>query len=117
MCYGGGGGGSRSVDPELEAQQKAQKEKEQAEATMLKRQSLNQAVTRSTPLVNQPSLPSTSKIPQNYFNQPKLNAGVDAALEKRSADTIIRRRRGSRGRRSLITGSGGGIGFYSKYRT
>ena len=104
MCYGGGGGGSRSVDPELEAQQKAQKEKEQAEATMLKRQSLNQAVTRSTPLVSQPSAP-------------KLDAGVATALEKRSADTIIRRRRGSRGRRSLITGSGGGIGFYSKYRT
>ena len=33
-------------------------------------------------------------------------------IQKRKADTVLQRRRMRRGRRSLITGSGGGIGYY-----
>jgi hypothetical protein len=40
---------------------------------------------------------------------------MDASLKKRSAGTVIRKRRKS-GRGSLFTGQGGGIGFYSKYK-
>jgi hypothetical protein len=36
-------------------------------------------------------------------------------LKKQAVEQVIKKRRGGTGRRSLITGTGGGIGYYNKY--
>jgi hypothetical protein len=102
MCFGGGSS-SATIDPEIEAQQEADKKAAQAETTAQKEAALNQAVATNKPLVSGDT-PSVDKA-----------SDMDASLKKRSAGTVIRKRRKS-GRGSLFTGQGGGIGFYSKYK-
>ena len=102
MCVFGGGSSAPVTDPQAEAAQAAQLKKEQEEKAALKKQQTAQAVTRATPLV------STTPITQ-MATSPEPESDV---IKQRKESTVLQRRRMRRGRRSLITGSGGGIGYY-----
>ena len=113
MCvFGGGGSTSAVTDPQAEAAQAAQLKKEQEEKAKLKAQNLESSVALSKPLV---STGASSSAPTMTVNVPGGQVDIpteSTVIQKRKADTVLQRRRMRRGRRSLITGSGGGIGYY-----
>ena len=94
MCFGGGS--SAPVrDPEAERQQELEKEKQQAQIKTNKASQVERTV-----VVNQPLASAGPKEPDT----------VSSALTKSGMP-----RKRIRGAQSLITGSRGGKGFYSKF--
>ena len=94
MCFGGGS--SAPVrDPEAERQQELEKEKQQAQIKENKASQVERTV-----VVNQPLASAGPKEPDT----------VSSALTKSGMP-----RKRIRGAQSLITGSRGGKGFYSKF--
>jgi hypothetical protein len=109
MCIFGGGSSAPVTDPQAEAAQAAQLKKEQEEKAA---QNLESSVALSKPLV---STGASSPAPTMTVNVPGGQVDIpteSTVIQKRKADTVLQRRRMRRGRRSLITGSGGGIGYY-----
>ena len=102
MCIFGGGSSAPVTDPQAEAAQQAQLKKEQEAKAALKKQQTAQAVTRATPLVSATPTAETTPSPEPESD----------VIKQRKESTVLQRRRMRRGRRSLITGSGGGIGYY-----
>ena len=94
MCFGGGS--SAPVrDPEAERQQELEKEKQQAQIKENKASQVERTV-----VVNQPLASAGPKEPDT----------VSSALTKSGMP-----RKRIKGAQSLITGSRGGKGFYSKF--
>ena len=94
MCFGGGN--SAPVrDPEAERQQELEKEKQQAQIKENKAKQVQRTV-----VVNQPLASAGPKEPDT----------VSSALTKSGMP-----RKRIKGAQSLITGSRGGKGFYSKF--
>ena len=94
MCFGGGSS-APVKDPEAERQQELQREKEQKEIKENKAR-----VVERTVVVNQPLASAGPKEPDT----------VSSALTKSGMP-----RKRIKGAQSLITGSRGGKGFYSKF--
>ena len=113
MCIFGGGSTSAVRDPQAEQAQETQMEKEKQTQQKLKDQQTQQQVVRATPLVST-NLPepkqqtTTVNVPGGQVDIPK----DPTVVQQRKQSTVLQRRRMRRGRRSLITGSGGGIGYY-----
>jgi hypothetical protein len=113
MCIFGGGSTSAVRDPQAEQAQETQMEKEKQTQQKLKDQQTQQQVVRATPLVST-NLPepkqqtTTVNVPGGQVDIPR----DPTVVEERKQSTVLQRRRMRRGRRSLITGSGGGIGYY-----
>ena len=94
MCFGGGSS-APVKDPEAERQQELEKEKQQAQIKENKASQVERTV-----VVNQPLASAGPKEPDT----------VSSALTKSGMP-----RKRIKGAQSLITGSRGGKGFYSKF--
>jgi len=92
MCFGGGSS-APVKDPEAERQQELEREKQQAQIKANKAAQVQRTVVYNQPLASGPKEPDT----------------VSSALSKAGMP-----RKRIKGAQSLITGSRGGKGFYSR---